>query len=391
VVPVAEAADVDGTAVLLVADVAEAAQASAALDALGSGPRSPAVLGLIYATASGEIDLSRPDLPLLDTVELAPWSPAAVRIWLRATLRGEPTRTLVNWLATRSRGLPARAERELELLRGRDGLVATVDGGWSVAPRLLERPRRRSRLPAPMTALVGRHQEHERVVGMLRRGRLVTLLGPGGIGKTRLSLSVAGALAPDYEDGAVFVALADTSDTEQMVAAVAHALGVAEVSGEPLLETVIEYLGDAALLLVLDNFEQVLDASGVVSALLSASTGVAVLATSRERLSVYGEQVYQVPPLPLPDLDRLPATPDGGGPGAGRVPRDRALRAARPGGRRRPPADPADPSGDRAAVPPARRAPAGHRAGCGAQRPVAPRRPARAPHPPPGRARRRRP
>jgi predicted ATPase len=249
---------------------------------------------------------------VLDTVELAPWSPAALRIWLRATLRGEPTRTLVTWLAARSGGLPARAQRELAELRDRDGLVATADGGWTIAARLLDQPRRRrSRLPAPMTALVGRQQEHERVVGMLRRGRLVTLLGPGGIGKTRLSLSVAGALAPEYTDGAVFVALADATDADQMTAAVAHALGVAEVPGEPLLDTVLEYLTDAALLLVLDNFEQVLDASGVVSALLAASTGIAVLATSRERLSVYGEQVYQVPPLPLPDLDRLPLTTAG--------------------------------------------------------------------------------
>src|SRR5256885_2264141 len=162
-----------------------------------------------------------------------------------------------------------------------------------------------------MTALIGRQQEHERVVGMLRRGRLVTLLGPGGIGKTRLSLSVAGALAPEYADGAVFVALADATDADQMTAAIAHALGIAEVPGEPLQDTVLEYLADAALLLVLDNFEQVLDASGLVGELLAASDGIAVLATSRERLSVYGEQVYQVPPLPLPDLDRLPSTTDG--------------------------------------------------------------------------------
>src|SRR2546430_1459141 len=72
-------------------------------------------------------------LPLLGSVDLTPWSPAALRIWLRATLRGEPSRTLFNWLATRSGGLPARADRELELLRERDGLVATGDGGWTVA------------------------------------------------------------------------------------------------------------------------------------------------------------------------------------------------------------------------------------------------------------------
>ncbi|OLB80033.1 MAG: hypothetical protein AUI14_08345 [Actinobacteria bacterium 13_2_20CM_2_71_6] len=311
VVRAAEAPAADGTPVVVVADVSETAQAAAVVAQLHAGPNPPAVLGLVYATAPGVADRHDLHLPLLGSVDLTPWSPAALRIWLRATLRGEPSRTLFNWLATRSGGLPARADRELELLRERDGLVATGDGGWTVAARLLDKPRRRSRLPAPMTALVGRRHEHDRVVRMLGQGRLVTLVGPGGIGKTRLSLSVATALAPEYEDGAVFVPLADSTDTELMVAAIGQALSVAEVPGEPLLESVIEQVGDAALLLVLDNFEQVLDASGVVGELLAALPNIAILATSRERLSVYGEQVYQVPPLALPDLDRLPSTAAG--------------------------------------------------------------------------------
>jgi diguanylate cyclase (GGDEF)-like protein len=296
VVPAGEAHGT-GTPVILVADVGEA-----------HGLATTDALGLIFASTPG--DRPELDLPVLDTVELTPWSPATLRIWLRATLRGEPTRTLVSWLAARTGGLPARAERELAQLREGDGLVATGDGGWTISPRLLDKPRRRrSRLPAPMTALVGRRQEQEHVVGLLRRSRLVTLLGPGGIGKTRLSLSVAGALAPEYADGAAFVPLADATDADQMTAAIAHALGVAEVPGEPLLDTVLDHLAEAALLLVLDNFEQVLDASGLVGELLAAAPEVAVLATSRERLSVYGEQVYQVPPLPLPDLAHLPLDP----------------------------------------------------------------------------------
>jgi diguanylate cyclase (GGDEF)-like protein len=310
-VPVADVPYGDGTPVLLVADVSETALVAPAVHRLTAGLHPPAVLGLIYATVPGVHNRHHLELPLLDTVDLAPWSPAALRIWLRATLRGEPSRTLFNWLAARSGGLPARADRELTLLRERDGLMETGDGGWTVAPRLLDKPRRRRRLPLPMTPLVGRLREHEHVVRMLSQGRLVTLLGPGGIGKTRLSLSVATALAPEYEDGAVFVPLADATDVELMVAAIAHALGVAEVPGEPLLDTVIEYLADAELLLVLDNFEQVLDASAVIGELLGTSTRSAFLATSRERLSVYGEQVYQVPPLALPDLDRLPRTTAG--------------------------------------------------------------------------------
>ncbi|OLE22214.1 MAG: hypothetical protein AUG44_25380 [Actinobacteria bacterium 13_1_20CM_3_71_11] len=276
----------DGTPVLVVADV-------------GETPHLPPdrALGLVYASRSTDCPVDH-GLPLLDTVDLAPWSPAALRIWLRATLRGEPSRTLFTWLSGRCAGLPARAEREVELLRERGGLIADDDGGWTIAPHLLERARPRRRLPVPMNALVGRHEEHDRVVALLRQGRLVTLVGPGGIGKTRLSLAVATTLSQGYEDGAVFVPLADVADPDQMVAAIARALHLSEVPGQPLLDTVVEQLAEASLLLVLDNLEQVLDASSIVGELLSAAPGVVALATSRERLSVYGEQVYQVPPLP---------------------------------------------------------------------------------------------
>ncbi|HEV7898375.1 MAG TPA: tetratricopeptide repeat protein, partial [Planosporangium sp.] len=221
-------------------------------------------------------------------------------IFLRNTLQGEPTRTLVSWLAGHSGGLPARAVSELERLRGRGGLIATASGGWTLAPSMLGRPRRRGRLPVPMTKLVGRQRERVRVAQLLSGGRLVTLVGPGGIGKTRLSLAVAGDVAESYDDGAVFVSLAETTRADLVVAAVARALDVAEAPGQPLLDSVTEHLAEARLLLLLDNFEQVMAAAGVVSELLAAAPGVSVVVTSRERLSLYGEQVYSVPPLPLP-------------------------------------------------------------------------------------------
>lgn len=289
----------DGTPLLLIADVDEKPYV----------PTDVAV-GLVYASVPAEVSVDH-GLPVLDAVDLAPWSPAALRIWLRQTLRGEPSKALLSWLSGRCGGLPGKAERELDALRTRDGLVPSGDGSWTIAPHLLERPRRRGRLPVPMTPMVGRRVEQDRVVTLLRQGRLVTLVGPGGIGKTRLSLAVAGTVAGGYDDGAVFVPLADATDTAQMVAAIAGALNVAEVPGQPLLDTVLEQLAESVLLLVLDNFEQVVDASSVIGELLSAAPGVTALATSRERLSVYGEQVYPVPPLPVPELDRLPTTESG--------------------------------------------------------------------------------
>jgi diguanylate cyclase (GGDEF)-like protein len=294
-----------GMPVLLLSDLDTGNHGADAVARLRAAAQPPAAIGLVYATTDSADD-EAPTLPLLANAELAPWSPAALRIWLRNTLQGEPTRTLVNWLAGQTGGLPARAVTELDRLRQRGGLVGTASGGWTVSPSMLGRPRRQGRLPVPMTRLVGRERERARVGQLLSGGRLVTLVGPGGIGKTRLSLAAASDVVGSYDDGAVFVPLAETTGTDLVIAAIAQALEITEVPGQALLDSVIEHLAEAELLLVLDNFEQVVVAAGVVGELLAAAPGIRVLVTSRERLSLYGEQVYQVPPLPLPHLATLP-------------------------------------------------------------------------------------
>jgi diguanylate cyclase (GGDEF)-like protein len=294
----------EGAPVLFVSDVnagdVNAGRHTAdAVDRMLAADHPPESIGLVYASPGAEP--AAVGLPLLASAELVPWSAAALRIFLRSTLQGEPTRTLVNWLAGHSGGLPARAVSELDRLRNRGGLVSTASGGWTVSPSMLGRPRRSGRLPVPMTNLVGRHSDRVRVAELLAGGRLVTLVGAGGIGKTRLSLAVAGDVTDDYDDGAVFVPLAETARADLVVAAIAQALEVAEVPGQSLLDSVTEYLAESRLLLLLDNFEQVMDAAGVVSELLAAAPGITVLVTSRERLALYGEQIYPVPPLSLPD------------------------------------------------------------------------------------------
>ncbi|MEN3307994.1 MAG: hypothetical protein V7603_4196 [Micromonosporaceae bacterium] len=293
--------------VLLVADVADTARVDATVAALLRGDARPEVLGLVYATAGGP-DIG--DLPLLATVELAPWSPVTLRMWLRNALQGEPSPALHGWLVARSGGLPARVAAALDQLRGQDALVP-ADGGWTLAASMLRPRRRLGRLPATVTGLVGRDEDQARVAKMLASGRLVTITGSGGIGKTRLSLSVATALGARYTDGAVFVPLADISDPDLVVVAVAHALDVAEVPGQPLLDSLLEHLAESSLLLVLDNFEQVVAACRAVAEILAAAPGVAILVTSREPLSIYGEQVHRLRPLPLPDLAALPGGPAG--------------------------------------------------------------------------------
>jgi diguanylate cyclase (GGDEF)-like protein len=293
---------------LLLADVGEVTAVPELLARWGAA--MPAVLGVAFACTTSSSVLPG-DMPVLATVEVAPWSPATIRIWLRSVLRGEPTDPLTSWIVRQSGGLPAAAARELEGLRERGGLVSDGAGSWSVRPAMVGRASRRVALPSTVSSLVGRGPEHSRVAVLLRSGRLVTLIGPGGVGKTRLSLAIAESMADDFEDGAVFVALTDTTTSDEALKALAAALDVDQIPGVPLLDEIAERLADQSLLLVLDNLEQVREVAPAFGRLLSAAPALTILATSREALDIYGEQVYRVPPLPLADLPSLPRGAEG--------------------------------------------------------------------------------
>jgi len=159
-------------------------------------------------------------------------------------------------------------------------------------------------LPAPPTPLLGREREVARALELLRRDgvRLLTLSGPAGVGKTRLSVDVAAGLRADYADGVFLVSLAPLRDPALVASAITQALGVREQGDRALHDTLIEHLRDKRLLLLLDNFEHVAQAAPLLAELLAACPTLTLLVTSRAPVHVRGEHTLPVPPLAVPDL-----------------------------------------------------------------------------------------
>ena len=180
---------------------------------------------------------------------------------------------------------------------------------------------RLTNLPKPLTSFVGREKEIVELRAMLRRGEasrsaafaertmhspLLTLVGPGGSGKTRLALELGRAVVDEFEYGVWFVDLAPLSDASLVPQQIAKALGVQEQANTPLTETLIEFLRERELLVILDNCEHLLDACAqLAQSLLAQSLHLSILATSREGLNLVGEQIYPLAPLNVPRTEKF--------------------------------------------------------------------------------------
>ncbi len=222
-------------------------------------------------------------------------------------LLSSTTRELVRDALPDNTELLDLGERRLkDLLRPQYLYQLQAPGLASRFPPLKTLEATRNNLPVQLTSFIGRENEIVEIKQDLKVHRLVTLTGPGGTGKTRLSLQVAADLLDQFHHGVWFIELAPLTDPDLIPQTILSAMGITEQSGKPL-EVLREYLRQKKSLIVLDNCEHLLEASSKVAhAILSVAPDLKVLASSREALGVPGEMSYPVPSLALPDIKNLP-------------------------------------------------------------------------------------
>ena len=191
----------------------------------------------------------------------------------------------------------ARPERLFQL---------TISGLAADFPMLRTLESTPNNLPTQLTSFIGRDDQVREAKQLLARSRLLTLTGPGGTGKTRLSLQIAAEVLDQFSDGVYFVPLSAVHDPDLVPSAIAQALAISTTGSRRPIDALLDHLREKRTLLVLDNFEQLLKAAPIATQLLEGSPGLRVLVSSRAVLRVYGEQEFPVPPLGLPDLKVLP-------------------------------------------------------------------------------------
>ncbi|NLL06546.1 MAG: diguanylate cyclase [Clostridiaceae bacterium] len=271
--------------------------------------------GLVY---SSEPDTTRNfeylTVPLIDTIYMKPFSPKGVNIFVRSILSWDPPAAFLDWLYTQTMGYPKVLSESLSYLIEKGIIKKNGEHQWLIEPnyatialhknlgRFGKMPQ--NNLPSFLTEFIGREAEISQISLLLDKSRLVTLVGPGGIGKTRLALQVASMRLNDFEDGVFFVSLASVTKPDLVVSSIAKTMDIVETSGQSILEAMKSALKDKHRLIIIDNFEQVIAAAPMIAELLASARLVTVMVTSREALHISGEHVFNVPTLAIPELEQ---------------------------------------------------------------------------------------
>ena len=162
-----------------------------------------------------------------------------------------------------------------------------------------------SYFPSRLSTFIGRQTDIVALEKLVQKSRLITILGPGGIGKTRLSLQMPGVVASYFKDGTIFIPLSSVRNPDYLIPVISNALGIKKESGNGIFDSLISFLRDREMLLILDNFEQIITARRKIRKILECCPKIKFLVTSRETLQIAGEQIYPLTPFRFPEKDQL--------------------------------------------------------------------------------------
>lgn len=283
------------------------------LDKLLSSEKNYA-LALIYSTQFNLTTIiDYINIPIYKTIFLEPLSPKRLYQLVTTELDWDkPPKILLEYLYNKTNGLPKDIKNEIEFLVKKEILIYNSQNGWSANEEYLltlankirykNNCLPRNNLPAEITEFVGREAEVSNICSLLEKARLVTLIGPGGIGKTRLSLKIASLCLYQYNDGVFWISLSQITKTELLVSKIAKILNIPDIEGYNTLDSIKSTLKGKKMLIILDNFEQIIESTPVLAEMLAVAGDLSLLVTSRQALKVYGEHLFNVPPLGIPDL-----------------------------------------------------------------------------------------
>lgn len=274
----------------------------------------PIRIGLVFTAPTNQLYRNQlPGAALIESVELLPLSLQGVQIALRHMLKWEAPEELIQWLYLQSNGLPGRLVSAVEELI-QQGILERFESGWVITRgyhTLLLRERLSLQstppphnLPTMPTTFIGRELEIQRAREILISSRLLTITGPGGIGKTRLAVQVATEVMDHFPQGVFWVPLA--SVTSDIVNAITSALHISYYSSVDSETQLSQYLRNKQILLVLDNFEHLTQNASLLSRLMEAAPAIKIIATSRQRLALHSESLLELGgfDFPAPSVHR---------------------------------------------------------------------------------------